>query len=283
MTLSCIIVPAHDEASTIAETLMALAPIGQVATAVQLIVACNACTDATAQVAQAAAPAARVLTIADRGKVGAINRALAEAPPGSVIVLDADIVISPHCIAALADVLDEPGVMAASPHARFDFGRSPWAVRAFYRAFSRHPYLRQGVGGSGIYGLSEAGRAALGMLPAVVADDQYVRCFFPLAAQRRLGQNGDDTPIHALVRPPHSLTALLDSERRSRFGVDEVHRRLADRKPAMSRVQTLQWLLGVALRQPVDSAVFLAIKAWASATAGRFRPGSRKDWNTLRS
>jgi glycosyltransferase involved in cell wall biosynthesis len=278
MPVPCIIVPAHNEATTIAETLSALAPIGQSATAGQLIVACNGCTDGTEDIAQAAAPAARVLTIAERGKIGAINRALAEAGPGSVIVLDADIVVSPQCIAALASVLDQPGVMTASPQAQFDLGDAPWVVRAFYRAFARHPYLQQGVGGSGVYGLSAAGRAALGALPAVVADDQYVHCFFPLSAQRRVSLPG----VHAVVRPPGSLHALLDTERRSRFGVDEVHQRLPGGEMSLSRAQTLRWLLGVALRQPIDSAVFLVIKAWATATAGRFRPGSRKGWTTLR-
>jgi hypothetical protein len=44
----------------------------------------------------------------------------------------------------------------------------------------------------------------------------------------------------------------------------------------------LRWMLGIALRQPIDSAVFLAVKIWAGATAGRFRPGIHKDWIPLR-
>lgn len=266
----------------IVQTLAALAPIGQNPAAGQLIVACNGCSDDTAELVRAAAPAARILIIAENGKIGAINHALAEAVPGKVIVLDADIVVSPQAIAALAAVLDQPGVMAASLQAQFDLTRSPWAVRAFYRAFAHHPYLEHGVGGAGIYGLSAAGRAALGALPAVVADDQYVRCFFALAAQRRVATANDGTPVHAVVCPPHSLRALLQSERRSRYGVNEVHRHLTAGEPAMSRAQTLHWLLGVAQRQPVDGLVFLVIKAWASATAGRFRTGRRKGWTPLR-
>jgi len=282
MPVPCIIVPAHNEASTIAETLAALAPIGQSADAGQLIVACNGCTDATAAVAQAAAPAARVLTIAERGKIGAINCALAEAKSGSVIVLDADILFSARCVEALAAALDEDGVTAASPQPQFDPAHAPWVVRAFYRAFARHPYLQQGVGGSGIYGLSTAGRRALGDLPAVVADDQYVRCFFPLASQRRVSMTGDQSPVHAVVRAPGSLRALLNAERRTRFGVDEVHKHLPDCEAAPSRGAMLRWMLGIALRQPIDSAVFLAVKIWAGATAGRFRPGIHKDWIPLR-
>ena len=197
-------------------------------------------------------------------------------------MLDADVVVTPRSIAALATALDQSGVMAASLHVHFELGRSPWPVRAYYRAFARHPYLEAGVGGSGIYGLSATGRAALGPLPTVVADDQYVRCFFPLAAQRRVGGSDDQAPVHTVVHPPHSVRALLQSERRSRFGVDEVHRHLTEAEPALSRPQTLRWLLKLALRQQIDSAVFLVIKAWATATAGQFRTGSRKGWATMR-
>jgi cellulose synthase/poly-beta-1,6-N-acetylglucosamine synthase-like glycosyltransferase len=277
-----IIIPAHNEASMIAATLAALAPIGQTASAGHVIVACNGCTDGTEAIAQAAAPAAHVLAIAERGKAGAINRALAHAADGAVIVLDGDIRVTAQAIAALAAALAEPGVMAASLHPQFVLDRATWPVRAFYQAFAGHPYLDQGVGGSGIYGLSAAGRAALGPFPAVVADDQYVRSFFPLSAQRRVGQADTGGPLQTLVLPPPSLGALLATERRTRVGVAEVRRLLPHRERELSRATALRWLLGVALRQPVAGAMFLVIKAWAGATAGRFRPGAGKDWTTLR-
>ena len=277
-----IIIPVHNEARVIAATLAALAPIGQSAAAGEVIIACNGCTDGTEAIAQAAAPAARVLSLPERGKAQAINNALAQAAPGAVIVLDGDILVSPQAIDMLAQALAEPGVMAASLHPQFVLDKASWPVRAYYRAFVGHPYLDQGVGGSGIYGLSAAGRVALGALPAVVADDQYVRCFFPLSAQRRVRHNPADTMLRAMVRPPHSLAALLATERRTRFGVAEVWRLLPGREREISRMTTLRWLLGVALRNPLAGATFVVIKAWANATAGQFRPGRNKGWATLR-
>lgn len=277
-----IIIPAHNEASMIAATLAALAPIGQSAEAGHVIIACNGCTDGTEAIARAAAPAAHVLTLAERGKVGAINHALAHAAPGAVIVLDGDIRVSPQALVALAEALSEPGVMAASLHPQFVLDQASWPVRAYYRAYVGHPYLDKGVGGSGIYGLSAAGRAALGAFPAVVADDQYVRSFFPLSAQRRVGQIGAEAALQTLVLPPPTLDALLATERRTRFGVAEVRGLLPHREREISRATTLRWLLGVALRQPVAGAMFLIVKAWAGATAARFRPGTRKGWTTLR-
>lgn len=282
MAAPCIIIPAHNEAIAIGWTLAALAPIGQVAGTAHVIIACNGCTDGTEAIAQAAAPAAQVLKLAERGKVHAINRALAEAPPGAVIVLDGDIAVSAAAIGALAMALAEPGVMAASLYPRFALDQADWVVRAFYGAYAAHPYLNRGVGGSGIYGLSANGRAALGPLPAVVADDQYVRCFFALSAQRRVGHTPENPAVHAVVRPPRSLGALLETERRTRFGVGEVQRILPHREREISRMATLRWLFGVALRQPVAGAIYLLVKIWANATAGNFRPDTRKGWAPLR-
>jgi glycosyltransferase involved in cell wall biosynthesis len=280
--IPCIIVPAHNEAGTIAEALAALAPIGQDAAAGQLIVVCNGCSDDTAAIARAAAPAAVVLTLAERGKIGAINQGLALAAPGSVIVMDADVVLSPHCLDALGAALAQADVLAASPMPNFDLSRAPWPVRAYYRAFASHPYLQHGVGGSGVFGLSAQGRAALGTLPPMIADDHYVRSRFALSAQRRVTCTRDGTPVWAKVRPPYSLRALIHTERRSQFGVRDVHERLLGDGPTAGRSTTLRWMIATALRHPIDCAVFLAIKLWSQATAGRYRPGGMHGWTTLR-
>jgi len=280
MARPCILVPAHNEAGTIAATLAALAPIGQDPAAGQLIVACNACTDQTAAIAAAAAPAAQVLSIAERGKVAALNAALAVAEPGAVIMIDADIVVSPDCIAALSQALDQDEVMAASPMPRFDLGQTSWPVRAFYRIYGRHPYLAHGIGGSGVIALCAKARGALGALPAITADDHYMRTFFPLSAQRRVSQSNAGRPVFAEVCPPFSLSALIETERRSRLGVREVHDWLNAEEPD-GRV-TMRWLLAVAVRHPIDCTVFIAVKLWAALTAHRFRHRGQYGWTTLR-
>lgn len=276
----CVIVPAHNEAGAIARTLAALAPVGQIAAAGRLIVVCNACTDNTAEVAMRAAPAARVITISERGKAVAINRALDEAGPGMVLVVDSDVVFSAGCLDALVTTLALPGVMAASPVGQFDLADCPWIVRAYYRVFARQPYLHEGVGGSGVYGLSVAGRKALGKLPLLIADDHFVRSFFPLAEQRRIDCTASGKPVHVVVHPPHSLGALLDTEHRSRTGDQEVRRLLPDAPPAHAR--TVRWLIGPALRHPLEFIAFLAIKLLVRARLAGRKPVADRGWTPIR-
>lgn len=276
----CVIVPAHNEAGAIGRTLAALAPVGQTPSAGQLIVVCNACTDNTPEVAAQAAPAARVIAIPERGKANAINRALAEAGPGMIIVVDSDVIFSVGCLDALAATLASPGVMAASPVGQFDLADSAWIVRAYYRVFARQPYLREGVGGSGVYGLSVAGRKALGKLPLLIGDDHFVRSYFPLAAQRRVDHSASGTRVHVVVHPPHSLRALLDTEHRSRMGDQEVRRLLPDATP--SRARTLRWLIAPALRHPLEFIAFLAIKLLVRARLASGKAVADRGWTPIR-
>ena len=160
-----VIVPAHNEAGGIAATLRALGAgdAGGDADAdlpaVPLIVACNACADDTAAVARRAAPHARVLDIAERGKANAINRALALAPEGQVIVLDADVVLPRRVLTALAEALDQPGVLAASPAVRFDGSGASALARGYITILGHNPYHQRGIGGALMREMIAAGKA----------------------------------------------------------------------------------------------------------------------------
>jgi glycosyltransferase involved in cell wall biosynthesis len=275
MPAPCIIIPAHNEADTIAATLRQLDPIGRDPAAGQLIIACNGCTDDTAAIARSAAPAATVLTLDRRGKCAAINQALEQAAPGTVIVVDADVLVSTACLAALTAAVASGGVMAASPGVQFDLGQTSWPVRAYVRVFARHPYLHSGVGGAGVIALSAAGRAALGTLPDQAADDHYVRSIFPPAAQRRVDRDHAGQAVFARVRPPYSLGALVQTERRMVIGVRDVHRLL----PA-ARAPQLRWLVAQILRHPIDGTIYAAVKLWARLTVNRHRADA--GWETLR-
>jgi len=280
MSQPCIIIPAHNEAATIAATLRQLDPIGRDPAAGQLIVACNGCSDATARIARATAPAATVLDLPARGKSAAINHALERAAPGAVIVVDADVPVSPGCIAALAQAVGEDGVLAASPAVQFDLEHSSWPVRAYMRVFAQHPYLHSGVGGAGVFALSAAGRAALGALPLRAADDHYVRSLFALAAQRRVDRDCAGEPLAVRVRPPYSLRALVQTERRMLVGVRDAHRRLPAHAAGHQRANSLRWLWRCAWRQPLDCAVFALVKLWVRLTVNRHPDDD--GWTTLR-
>jgi glycosyltransferase involved in cell wall biosynthesis len=219
-----VVMPAHDEAGTIAATLATIAlHLGS-----GLVIVCNGCSDDTAAIARRAAPDARVIELAAAGKAGAINHGLGIVGDGTVLVVDADTLATPDVLDAVAAALDEPGVMAASPAPHFDLeGADRW-VRAYYRGFARHGYLARGVGGSGIWGLSPAGRARLSTVPAVIADDGYVRHFFPLDQQRRVAVDAQGRAVRTIVSPPPTLAALIRTEARWRAGDAQVRRLLGD-------------------------------------------------------
>lgn len=208
-----VIVPAYNEEKVIARTLDHLVDGWEHDARPRIIVVCNGCRDRTADIARGFSQV-EVVEITTASKTAAINAGLAQTNNFPVVVADADVRISTQALAALVEVLRQEGVMAASPSARFDTTRSSAPVRAYYRVWSTLAYLDSGVGGSGVYGLSQAGAQALGALPPVTGDDTYVRWFFPLDQQRRLPAAESET----LIEAPHRLSNLLACEARWQSG-----------------------------------------------------------------
>ncbi len=100
-----IVIPAHDEQSQIVRTIGAVA--GQLQAGDRLIVVADNCRDRTAELALAAGAEVWPRSSPDRGKGYALRFAigrLGEAPPETVIVVDADCEINPGCIERLARV-----------------------------------------------------------------------------------------------------------------------------------------------------------------------------------
>lgn len=99
-----VLVPAHDEAAGIGETVSALRK--QLRPGDRLLVIADNCTDDTAMLAERAGAEVLVRTDADRrGKGFALDfgvRHLAASPPAVVVVVDADCRASPCCIDRLA-------------------------------------------------------------------------------------------------------------------------------------------------------------------------------------
>lgn len=97
-----ILVPAHNEALSIAATVMAL---GQAAPQCRIVVVADNCTDDTADLARAAGAEAIIRqSLTDKGKGFALacgRDYLAKAPPDAVIIIDADCRLS----AGSADIL----------------------------------------------------------------------------------------------------------------------------------------------------------------------------------
>ncbi len=167
-----IIIPAHNEEAVIARTLRHLAELAA-SGAVEVIVACNGCTDHTAKIA-ASFPGVKVLEVGVASKVAALNAADEVASRWPRIYLDADIEMTPTAVQMVLDRLTHSDVLAARPAFEYDHSQAAPPVRAFYRARRRIPSTNQALWGAGVYGLTEAGHARFGEFPPLTADDLFV-------------------------------------------------------------------------------------------------------------
>jgi glycosyltransferase involved in cell wall biosynthesis len=210
-----VIIPAHNEASVITRTLQAITAGAQPGE-LEVIVVCNGCDDHTADTARRFGPPVRVIETNIASKTHALNLGDESAQGFPRIYADADVVIAIDAIRALSRRLERGDIHAAAPTPTFDLTRSSWAVRACYEIRSLLPSAQEGIGGSGVYALSEAGRARFREFPAVTADDGYVRILFQSHERQTLAS------AHSTVFPPHTLKDLIATKTRAHYGSIEL-------------------------------------------------------------
>jgi hypothetical protein len=143
----------------------------------QMIVACNGCTDGTADVVRRHAPTATVIELEEASKASALREGERHSTEMPRLYLDADVVLPGSTARALLDAL-AMGASAARPRMLPDTSGSSALVRSYYRARDQLPSLARHAWGAGVYGLSEEGRARFGVFPDVVADDLWVNGMF---------------------------------------------------------------------------------------------------------
>ncbi len=204
-----ILVPAHNEATVIGETLRALAPLTE--QGVELIVVANGCSDQTAQVARTAAPGALVLETPIASKAAALRLGEAAATSMPRLYVDGDVRIT---AAAAADTLTAlgSGAVAARPPFRYDTQGASWPVRRYFEARSAMPSMAGHAWGAGVYGLSETGRARFDEFPDLVGDDLFI--------DRLLAEGEllvvDTDPV--VVTTPRNSKSLIGVLRRAQRG-----------------------------------------------------------------
>lgn len=216
-----IVIPARNEGSVIARALRALVT-DAAPKEIDVIVVCNGCTDETASIAREFGPAVRVIETTAGGKANALNLGDQAAKTFPRIYADADVVISLKTARALATRLDTGDVLAVAPQARISLSGCSWFVRAYYEIRSRLPSAREGIGGSGVYAVSEAGRRRFGQFPDVIADDGYVRIQFRPEERETL------VDAHSIVFAPRTIKDLILIRIRAYYGTFELARRFPD-------------------------------------------------------
>jgi glycosyltransferase involved in cell wall biosynthesis len=226
VTLS-VVIPAHDEGAVIERCLERLAG-ADVGEPMQVVVACNGCTDDTAERARGVAGRCdgevriEVVETATASKIAGLNLGDERAEHFPRLYVDADVVIEGEAIRAVAAALRRPGVLAAAPKMRVDAAGSSWPVRAWYAVWRHSPYHRTAMLGAGVYGVSEQGRSRWGAFPSIIADDEFVRSHF--TEDERVNPAGATFVITA----PRGVWGLVKVKSRSRLGLYELRSRFPE-------------------------------------------------------
>lgn len=261
-----IILPAHDEAAVIADSLASLMP--QTNAGDEIIVVCNGCTDDTAAIARRLEPRVIVLETPVASKTAALNLGDRHASAFPRIYMDADVRLGEGALDRIAQALEPGRRLAVSPAPVMDFSGANWAVRAYYDIWLALPYCKSGMLGAGVYALSEQGRQRFGQFPDLIADDGYVRALF------KEHERGTAEGAHSIVRAPASLYWLVKIKRRSRLGQME----LAARFPELisNEVKDYRGALRDVLRNPLKwpkLAVYLYVNLMSRMAARRRMAG----------
>jgi glycosyltransferase involved in cell wall biosynthesis len=247
-----IIVPAHNEEAVIARTLSSILRDAKPAE-FKVIVVCNGCNDQTAETVRRMFSTVDVLELGEASKTAAINAGLRAARGTDALLLDADIEIDTYAVRALVNALKAPAVEAAIGHMVIDVQGASWPVRAFYRVWSRHPYLSNGKFAA-VIALTEDTINRIGELPPVVADDTYLRRQFSAENVAVVDE------VSFRVRVPRTLPALIRVRSRVHRGNREIDR-LAPRPSDIPREQVSNLAREILSRPAlwVDAAWYLVV------------------------
>jgi hypothetical protein len=261
--LGSVVIPAHNEAAVIRRCLDALLS-GFTPGELEVVVACNGCTDATVEIVRSSGYAIRVVETEIPSKAAALRAAEGVVTAFPRLYLDADVVLTAAAARHVLDRLRSGQALAARPPIQYDTERSSAIVRSYYRARIQIPAVMNSVWGAGAYGLSQQGRARFESYPDVIADDLFVDQHFRAEEIEIVGA----TPV--VVKTPRRALDLLRILRRTYLGNSE-NRVLPSQdteKPATTP-STLRDLMRLARSGPtkaIDAAIYAAMASLARMT-----------------
>ncbi len=209
--MACVIVPAHNEANVIANCLDSLR--AQEGSDIdKIIVACNGCTDNTADIVRQHYPETVCLEIATPSKVNALNEAEKQVTSWPVFYIDADTRLSSNATRLITAALEHDDLLLAAPEPEIDTTHSSWLVKQYYRVWLSLPYIRDGVVATCSFVISEQGRQRFSHFPSIINDDGFVRCQFSSA------ERGNVSGTKVFIKAPRDLRSLIKIKTRARLG-----------------------------------------------------------------
>lgn len=271
MALASVVIPAHNEASTIGRNLVALRT--GAGRDLEVVVVCNGCTDRTAEVARRADPRARVIEIPQPSKAEAVRVGNEATDVFPRIHLDADVELDGDSALALLVPLRETRVLATAPRRAVPReGCSHW-VRWYYDVWESLPQVEVGLFGRGAVALTEEGERRIAALPPMMSDDLVMSDTF--ATDERMVVVGSVAVVH----PPRTLRDLLRRRVRVVTGNTQAQRCGVRRPASRTRLKVLLALAvsrpGLAPRLPV----FLGVHVVAALGArSAIRQGDYTTW-----
>lgn len=209
------VIPAHNEASVILRCLESVRH-AYPQEMPEVIVVANNCSDDTAQKARDFHPDVKVIETPIGSKTHALNLGDQAATGYPRFYVDADIALEKGALQTLCEELEKPGVFAVLPQPSIELDDRSWSVRAYYKVWRALTWHRTGMVGSGVYGLSEQGRARFERFPKITADDNFVRLQFSPTERVTV------RACKSFVTPPKDLTRIIDIMTRSYFGNEEL-------------------------------------------------------------
>lgn len=266
-----VVIPAHNEATTIARTLRVLRD--GAAEQLEVLVVCNGCSDTTADIARAATPPVQVIEIEQPSKAEAVRAGNAAAEVFPRVHLDADVELSAASLRALVAPLVAGEAMATAPRRELPRTGCSSLVRWYYDVWEQLPQVRAGLFGRGVIALSAQGQARVSALPRVMSDDLAMSETFTEAERRVV----EDAVV--IVHPPRTMRDLLRRRVRVVTGnkqADDTDTRSGESATSVSTLLTL------ARQQPrllPRLPVFLGVTVLARLLARRaIRTGDFTTW-----
>jgi Glycosyl transferase family 2 len=171
--LGSVVIPAHNEATVMVRCLDALFA-GFRPGELDVVVACNGCTDGTADIVRSSGHPVRVVEIGTASKPAGLRAAEEVIAAFPRLYLDADVILPAASARRVLERLHAGPALAARPPIKYDTECCAPVIRSYFRARAEVPGVMGSLWGAGVYGLSQAGRARFGRYPDVIAEDLFV-------------------------------------------------------------------------------------------------------------